>query len=300
MRRWAVCGCVLLLVGPVRALYPAQGLNNGSRGRVACSTRGGGARCLRAALEDTQVSYFTPLSREDTPSPGAKTRELPIFPLSLVTCPNGKCPLHIFEMRYRQLMNNIAGQDNRFGIIMFDPNTQQIAGVGTVVEVVERSLLPDGRQLVMNIGRERFKLLRVTQEKPYMVGLVELGLVDEEPEEGQLLEGVRGSEARVWGLLQEVVRLSNKVYDKTKVTVSEDVARAAPAAAAAAARDQEERARRSAFSFAVTEMLDIPPRAKQLMLQTLNIGERLDYQAELLDKAQKFLAAQATLKDALG
>lgn len=32
-------------------------------------------------------------------------------------------------------MNNIAGQDNRFGILMFDPNTQQIAGVGTVVEV---------------------------------------------------------------------------------------------------------------------------------------------------------------------
>lgn len=38
-------------------------------------------------------------------------------------------------------------------------------------QVVERSLLPDGRQLVMNIGRERFKLLRVLQEKPYMVGV---------------------------------------------------------------------------------------------------------------------------------
>jgi hypothetical protein len=35
------------------------------------------------------------------------------------------------------------------------------------------------------------------------------------------------------------------------------------------------------------------------LLQTTNILERLTYQAELLDKAQKYLAAQATLKDAL-
>jgi hypothetical protein len=100
------------------------------------------------------------------------------------------------------------------------------------------------------------------------VALVELGLVDEEPEEGAALAAVVAAEARVWGMLQEVVRLSNKVYDKTKVTVSEDVARSAPGAGSAA----DERSRRSAFSFAVTEMLDIPPRAKQLMLQVSSLS----------------------------
>jgi hypothetical protein len=41
-------------------------------------------------------------------------------------------------------------------------------------------------------------------------------------------------------------------------------------------------------------------RLCHLTRQTLNVSDRLDYQAELLEKAQKFLAAQATLKDVLG
>ena len=65
-------------------------------------------------------------------------------------------------------------------------------------------------------------------------------------------------------LAQDVVRLSNKVYDKTKVTVSDQVAKYAPGASQEGGSD---RARRSSFSFAVTEMLDVPPHSKQLMLQ---------------------------------
>lgn len=240
------------------------------------------------------IAFFDPVTSNIPP--GGKTRELPLFPLGLVTCPSGKCPLHIFEMRYRQLMNNIASGDNRFGIVLYDSSTQKIAQIGTIVEVVERSLLPDGRQLIMNMGVERFKLLRITQEKPYIIGLVEIDLKDEEPSTGEAKIELAQKEELVWELVQDVVRLSNKVYDNSKVTISETVTQFAPNGA----KVIDDNERRSSFSFSIAEMLDIQPFIKQLMLQTSNVGERFDIQIELLDKAQKYLAAKSTIKSALG
>jgi hypothetical protein len=101
------------------------------------------------------------------------------------------------------------------------------------------------------------------------IGLVELDVTDEEPEEGPGAQEVQLAEARVWTVLQDVVRLSNKVYDKTKVTVSEDVTRFAPGSGGegSGSGSASSRTRRSAFSFAVIEMLDVSPMQKQLMLQ---------------------------------
>lgn len=250
---------------------------------------------LAAAIEENEVAYYDP--RGDGKATG-KTRKLPLFPLQQVTCPTGRCALHIFEMRYRQLMNDINSKDskdNQFGIVLLDSN-RQIGSIGTIVQVVERTLLPDGRQFNMNLGQERFKLLKIIQEQPYIIGLVGVDITDEEPEEGPGKQAIEAAERQVWETLQDVVRLSNKVHNKTKVTVSDQVSKYAPGS------DQQggsERLRRSNFSFAVTEMLDVPARNKQLMLQTTNISERLAYQFELLEKARNFLAAQASLKSAL-
>jgi hypothetical protein len=101
-------------------------------------------------------------------------------------------------------------------------------------------------------------------------------VTDEEPEEGPGAQEVQLAEARVWTVLQDVVRLSNKVYDKTKVTVSEDVTRFAPGSGGEGSGSASSRTRRSAFSFAVIEMLDVSPMQKQLMLQVSSSSSRLD------------------------
>ena len=108
----------------------------------------------------------------------------------------------------------------------------------------------------MNVGQERFKMLKVIQEKPYMIALVGLDVIDEEPEEGPGQQAIIAAEQQVWQALQDVVMLSNKVHNKTKVTVSDQVAKYAPGAETDGG--MSERARRSNFSFAVTEMLDVP------------------------------------------
>jgi ATP-dependent Lon protease len=49
-------------------------------------------------------------------------RELPLFPLpEVVLFPGRPLPLHIFEFRYRIMMNTILESDRRFGVLMWDP-----------------------------------------------------------------------------------------------------------------------------------------------------------------------------------
>src|SRR3989449_1162245 len=48
-------------------------------------------------------------------------RELPIFPLPIVLFPGAPQPLHIFEPRYRQLLQDCLAGDRRFGIALVAP-----------------------------------------------------------------------------------------------------------------------------------------------------------------------------------
>lgn len=60
------------------------------------------------------------------------------------------------------------------------------------------------------------------------------------------------------------------------------------------ARSEEER--RRLFSFAVSQVLDMPLEDQQLLLQTQDTSKRLSKQITLLHKAKSYLAAQLSLK----
>jgi ATP-dependent Lon protease len=50
-------------------------------------------------------------------SSSVAVRELPLFPLpEVVLFPGSHLPLHIFEFRYRIMMNTILQSDGRFGV----------------------------------------------------------------------------------------------------------------------------------------------------------------------------------------
>eukprot|EP00639_Heterosigma_akashiwo_P003378 CAMPEP_0194579110 /NCGR_PEP_ID=MMETSP0292-20121207/13284_1 /TAXON_ID=39354 /ORGANISM="Heterosigma akashiwo, Strain CCMP2393" /LENGTH=277 /DNA_ID=CAMNT_0039431949 /DNA_START=154 /DNA_END=987 /DNA_ORIENTATION=- len=240
-----------------------------------------------------KVEYFDPSIPLDPIEASKSTvREMPIFPLNMVAVPTGKCPLHIFEMRYRQMMNKIQETDERFGIIMVDSRNNALASVGTTVQVYQRSLLDDGRQLIMNYGVGRFKILKIISNEPYMVALVDTDYEDimkHSPELAKL-------EQQVWETLNEVVRLTNKIQDKQSVTVSGEATRYRPTDEPSSDQKQEDK-RRSNFSFALANMLDLPPEQKQLMVQTLDVRQRLQFQYDLLYETLKMLAAQSSLKD---
>jgi Lon protease-like protein len=112
--------------------------------------------------------------------------DLPLFPLGAVLLPGFDLPLHVFEPRYRTLVEDLIalppGQPRRFGVIAIRQGhevgadaAKDLHAVGCVAEVSEISALPDGRYLVESTGLIRFRVRSVDRTAaPYLVASVEL------------------------------------------------------------------------------------------------------------------------------
>ena len=100
---------------------------------------------------------------------------LPLFPLSVVLFPGTPMPLHIFEPRYRRMLEDCLAGDRRFGITppgrageAPDPGM-----VGCIAEVRVNQQLPDGRSNIVVLGGDRFMVAELVDEAvPYHVANV--------------------------------------------------------------------------------------------------------------------------------
>jgi hypothetical protein len=93
------------------------------------------------------------------------TNLIPIFPLPLVAFPDEKLNLHIFEPRYKQLINDCFQNNKPFGIPPVINNN--ISEVGTMMQIVEISkVYPDGKMDIKTKGLEIFKTLDIIKELP--------------------------------------------------------------------------------------------------------------------------------------
>jgi Lon protease-like protein len=105
--------------------------------------------------------------------------ELPLFPLHLVLFPGRPLPLHLFEPRYRQLLDDCMAGDQRFGVVAIRSGREaggcaEVFDVGTVAEIEQVDELPDGRFDILTRGVRRFRLCELLDGKPYLRGEVEL------------------------------------------------------------------------------------------------------------------------------
>lgn len=95
---------------------------------------------------------------------GAPARyRLPLFPLPVVLFPTAAMPLHVFEPRYRRLVERCLETDRRFGLIYHDadvrgPFLMEEGRVGCVAEIQDFQPLPDGRSLMVARGVDRFQV----------------------------------------------------------------------------------------------------------------------------------------------
>lgn len=105
--------------------------------------------------------------------------EIGLFPLGLVLLPGERVPLHIFEARYKELINECINTQTEFGIVLLNSRGTREAGTkAEVVEVLER--FDDGRLNIVVEGTERFKLLEIRAERSYLTAEIE-PLVDDTP-----------------------------------------------------------------------------------------------------------------------
>lgn len=93
------------------------------------------------------------------------TNFIPIFPLEIVVFPGENLHLHIFEPRYKQLINDCYTANKPFGIPTVLKNG--IAEMGTLVSITEISkVYDDGKMDVKTKGLQVFSILEVIKELP--------------------------------------------------------------------------------------------------------------------------------------
>lgn len=93
------------------------------------------------------------------------TNFIPIFPLAIVVYPGEELNLHIFEPRYKQLVQDCFDNAKPFGIpsVINDKVTE----MGTLVQIVEiNKKYEDGKMDIKTKGLEVFKILELIKDLP--------------------------------------------------------------------------------------------------------------------------------------
>jgi Lon protease-like protein len=104
--------------------------------------------------------------------------EIGLFPLELVLLPGERVPLHIFEDRYKDLIGECLAEGTEFGLVLEDGDGLRMVGTRTaVVELIDT--FDDGRMNVLTEGRDRFRILAVTEGRSFRTAEVE-PLTDDE------------------------------------------------------------------------------------------------------------------------
>jgi Lon protease-like protein len=104
--------------------------------------------------------------------PDRLVREFPLFPLGLVALPSELIPLHIFEQRYKTMMNECLRDEREFGILwLADDGLREIGCACEIAEVLER--MEDGRMNLVARGTRPFRVLERQGHLAYPAGVVE-------------------------------------------------------------------------------------------------------------------------------
>ncbi len=107
----------------------------------------------------------------------------PLFPLGIVALPSESVPLHIFEDRYRRMIDHCLLAEpgtlgRQFGIVwLSDEELKQVGCACEVETVLER--LPDGGMNILTRGMRPFSLIERQDDLPYPAGVVQF-LADED------------------------------------------------------------------------------------------------------------------------
>ena len=105
---------------------------------------------------------------------GALPDTIPLFPLpGAVLLPRTRLPLHIFEPRYLQMLDDALKSGHRL-IGMIQPIGDGLAAVGTAGRVTMFSEMDDGRLMISLRAISRFRLEEVIEGfTPYLRGRVD-------------------------------------------------------------------------------------------------------------------------------
>jgi ATP-dependent Lon protease len=195
-------------------------------------------------------------------------RELPLFPLPIVLFPGVPMQLHIFEPRYRRLLEDIKIRDNLFGLSYFDASASESAvppagHIGCVAEVTEVQPMPDGRSNILTVGLIRYRVeAYLDHGDPYLVGAI--SFFEDEEEDADALSLRAGEVSTLFQRIALAVRIIND--ERASLPEIPDV-------------DPEQ------LSFLVAAAMEIEMDVKLELLEMRSTSERLKRLRDLLARA---------------
>jgi Lon protease-like protein len=185
----------------------------------------------------------------------SESKRFPIFPLpETVFFPSVSLPLHLFEPRYLQMAEDVLSGDELMVIVLLRPGwqtdyygTPPVHEIATLGKVETHERLPDGRFHVTLQGLERVRLLPAEGEERMTGRLYRVREVAPAPEmrlpDGMATAELSGRLRSLWGELGETS------------------GRGAEVAASI------ERLAFDALVNRISSLVDVPPAAKQLLLE---------------------------------
>lgn len=215
------------------------------------------------------------------------TTQLPLFPLTTALVPGLVLPLHIFEPRYRMMIEELLAKpedEREFGIVavrerhMGGSTTASVAGhdyddlypVGVSALLRQAERLDDGRYDIVTIGGRRFQIVDVDRSAPLMRAEVEFL---PEPE-------IDSAEPMVVALTERTVRAFDKYRAALGGRLDEE-------------RDDDEQlpTEPTVLSYLITAALVIDGRTRQELLASPDTITRLKCCARILGYETAMIAA---------
>lgn len=189
---------------------------------------------------------------------------LSLFPLEVVLFPGQPMPLHVFEDRYKEMIGECLEKRSEFGVVLMKENAILNVGCTAEITAVTRRY-KDGRMDLETIGRRRFEVLFLDENKSYLRAATQF-FEDEDA-------AAKGAAREMAVLRRRAMKLHSDILDLLY-------------------SDQEERDRHRnqvkteapQLSFHLVGPLPVDVDFKQLLLTLRSEGERLEKVVEYLEK----------------
>ena len=190
--------------------------------------------------------------------------EIGLFPLELVLLPTERVPLHIFEPRYKELVGECLREGRDFGLLLEDEQGRREIGTRAgIVEVLQ--MFDDGRMNVVVEGRERFRLVELTDGRSFLTGDVEPVDDDDDPPANTDVE-------RAHELFRELVDVAEADVDEP-----DEIA--------------------GSLSFELAARIDFGHELKQELLELTSERKRLRRLVELIERAIAAIEREREVRD---
>jgi uncharacterized protein len=200
--------------------------------------------------------------------------DLPLFPLNSVLFPQARMPLHIFEPRYREMIDRCLEEDLAFGVLLIKEG-EEVGGpatpheIGTLARIVDVARLDDGRMNIIVAGVTRFKLREQHTDRAYLTGRIQLL-----PDENVDLKKAERAAQHTGALFEKYVAAVRSIAESDETTEKE---------ALELPKDP------TVLSYAIAAGLPISMSDKQTLLATPTTVQRLRRESAYLERELELL-----------